>query len=264
MHNTYEDFKVEILRMTSIDLTSYKERQMKRRIDSLISKNQFDNYPDYIMALKTNKEIYNEFINYITINVSEFFRNYSQWEVLEKDILPYLLSKSRSIKIWSAACSTGEEPYSLVMLLTKFMPIEKIRIVATDIDKEILCKAQNGLYGEKSIDSVPQEFKKFFVKEGEFIRIKDEVKRCVSFSFHNLLKDPFPSNCDMIVCRNVMIYFTEEAKVEIYKKFNKSLNKEGILFVGSTEQIILCNKYNLVPRKTFFYRKEDELDANSN
>lgn len=259
MINTYEDFKAEILKMTGIDLTSYKERQMKRRIDSLIAKNMIENYTDYVNALKTDKEIYNEFINYITINVSEFFRNYSQWQILESEILPCLFHKNKDIKIWSAACSTGEEPYSLAMLLMKIAPFDNIKIIATDIDKTILARAQEGLYNEKSVDTVPQEYRKYFSKEGDFYKISNEVKKRVDFKFHNLLSDPYPDNCDLIICRNVLIYFTEEAKSDIYMKFNKSLRMDGILFVGSTEQIILCNKYNFAPMKTFFYKKEGNI-----
>ena len=124
---TYEDFKKEIYHMSGIDLNCYKERQMKRRIDALIKKNNYNDYHSYVLALKDNKELYNEFINYLTINVSQFFRNPSQWEVLEKEIIPYLLKSSSDLKIWSAACSTGDEPYSLVMLLSKFIPLSKLK-----------------------------------------------------------------------------------------------------------------------------------------
>lgn len=259
MINSYEDFKTEIYRMTGINLTAYKERQMKRRIDSLITKNQYNNYADYVTALKTNKPLYEEFINYITINVSEFFRNYGQWEVLESEIIPFLLKRNNNLKIWSAACSTGEEPYSLVMLLSKFLPLTSIKIIATDIDKEVLSRAQEGIYAVKSVDVIPQEYKKYFIPEGEYYRIRDDIRRCVRFEHHNLLEDAYPTGCDLIVCRNVLIYFTEEAKVDIYRAFNRALRPEGILFVGSTEQIILSNKYKLVPIKTFFYKKEGEL-----
>lgn len=242
--------------MTGINLSSYKERQMKRRIESLISRNNIANYHDYILAIKENNKLYREFINYLTINVSEFYRNPGQWETLEKEVLPMLLSKSKSLKIWSAACSTGEEPYTLVMVLTKFFRLDAIRIVATDIDKEALAKAQIGLYHSKSVEGVPKEnLNKYFTQEGDSYKIKDEVKRCVQFMQHNLLKDSYPDECDLIVCRNVLIYFTEEAKAEIYKKFNHSLKNEKILFVGSTEQIIMSNRYNLTPIKTFFYQK---------
>ncbi|NLK97577.1 protein-glutamate O-methyltransferase CheR [Defluviitalea saccharophila] len=260
MIKTYEDFKKEILRISGIDLNSYKERQMKRRIDALIKKNNYDAYESYVMALKTNKELYNEFINYLTINVSEFFRNPPQWEVLEKEVIPYLLKKSSSLKIWSAACSTGDEPYSLAMLLTKFFPLSKIKILATDIDRQVLEKARMGLYNKKSVEGVPKEFlTKYFVQTGESYKISDEIKRCIDFRQHNLLKDAYPEQCDLIICRNVLIYFTEEAKDEIYKKFNKTLKTGGVLFVGSTEQIILSHKYALTPIKTFFYRKDADL-----
>lgn len=260
MINTYEYFKAEVFKMTGIDLTAYKERQMKRRIDSLITKNQIDSYDNYLNALKTDIRLYEEFVNYLTINVSEFFRNFGQWEVLEKDIIPMLFTKTRNLKIWSAACSTGEEPYSLTMMLLNKFPQVSFKIVATDIDKDVLAKAQDGTYAARYLESMPKEYlNKFFVNEGETYRIKDEIKRFVEFRHHNLLSDSYPQDCDLIVCRNVLIYFTEEAKAEIYNKFNKALKPEGVLFVGSTEQIILANKYRFNPIKTFFYKKEGEI-----
>jgi chemotaxis protein methyltransferase CheR len=242
-------------------LNAYKERQMKRRIDSLIKKNGVDNYDEYVKVLKENKEVYEEFINYLTINVSEFFRNTTQWEVLENVIFPYLFDKfGKKVKIWSAACSTGDEPYSLAMVLSKFIPLNQIQIIATDIDKQILSKAQQGVYNEKSIAGVPKEFKdKYFEKVGASYRVSDELKKCITFKQHNLLKDAYPDHLDLIVCRNVLIYFTEEAKSDIYKKFNGSLKKEGILFVGSTEQIIQSQKYNFETNKSFFYKKISDL-----
>jgi len=256
----YEDFKAVIHDMSGINLSFYKERQMKRRIDSLIRKNNFNSYHDYVMALKANSKLYQEFINYLTINVSEFYRNPAQWEILNNKILPMLFEKSKSLKIWSAACSTGEEPYTLAMVLNNYLPLRSIKILATDIDSEALEKAKIGLYNRKSVENVPpKNIIKYFSREGNFYRIKDELKNCIEFKKHNLLKDPYPSDCDLIICRNVLIYFTEEAKVDIYKKFNKALKNERILFVGSTEQIIMSYKYNLSPIETFFYQKRGDL-----
>lgn len=256
----YEGFKKEILSMTSINLSYYKEKQMKRRIDSLIRKHNFENYYDYIREIKTNKVLFDEFVNYITINVSEFFRNPEQWQVLEREILPTLMSKNKNLKIWSAACSTGDEPYSLVMLLSKFMPLSNIKILATDIDRKAIEKAKAGKYVEKSLDKLPDEYvKKFFTTEGNLYRVKDEIKNCVQFMHHNLLKDDYPKECDLIVCRNVLIYFTDEAKNNIYTKFNGALKKGGVLFVGSTEQIMAPARYKLESFKTFFYTKEEDL-----
>lgn len=253
----YEGFKEEILKMTKINLTLYKEKQMKRRIDALIKKNNFDTYKEYIQALKDSKELFKEFINYLTINVSEFYRNPDQWAVLEKEIFPLLLGRNKKLNIWSSACSTGDEPYTLVMVLNKMLPLSSIRILATDIDMGALEKAKAGVYTSKSLENLPNEMKeKYFTMAGDNYKVKDEVKNCVEFRQFNLLRDPYPAGMDLIVCRNVLIYFTEEAKNDIYKNFNMSLNPQGILFVGSTEQMIMANKYNFKSVKTFFYVKD--------
>lgn len=255
---SYEEFKAKILRLTKIDLNCYKERQMKRRIDALITKSRISSYDAYVEAIQKNADMMAEFVAYLTINVSEFYRNPDQWKVLENEILPYLFERfGNNLKIWSAACSTGDEPYTLVMLLSKFIPIEKIKIIATDIDKQVLGKAQVGLYDEKSLKGLPKEFlQKYFTKVGtRSYQVSDAVKKCVEFRQHNLLKDEYPAGCDMIVCRNVMIYFTEEAKRDIYHRFNKSLKEGGMLFVGSTEQIIAPADYRFINYKSFFYEK---------
>ena len=253
----YEYLKKEVYALTKIDLNAYKEKQMKRRIDSLISKNKIDGYKNYVDAIKKDSKLFEEFVNYLTINVSEFWRNPDQWKVLEENVIPELMKLSgKNLKIWSAACSTGDEPYSLVMLLSKFVPLSNIKILATDIDKQVIEKAKAGLYNEKSIASVPDDLKKkYFTKIGPSYQISDEIKSRVEFKQHNLLKDTYPDRCDLIVCRNVLIYFTEEAKTDIYKKFNASLKKDGVLFVGSTEQIIQAGTLGYATAKSFFYRK---------
>lgn len=254
----YEQFKAQIFTLTHIDLNAYKERQMKRRIDALIAKNKYSGYVDYVDAIKKDKALFEEFVNYLTINVSEFFRNPELWGKLEKEIFPDMIKRAgKNLRIWSAACSTGDEPYSLVMTLSRLIPLENIKIIATDIDKQVLEKAQVGLYNEKSISAVPSDLKaKYFTKVGQKnYQINDCIKKCVEFKQHNLLKDTYPGNLDMIVCRNVVIYFTDEAKHDIYEKFNKSLNKDGILFVGSTEQIINAKELNYESMRSFFYRK---------
>lgn len=258
MLGDYEVFKSEIYALTKIDLNAYKERQMKRRVDALITKHSVTSYKEYVLQLKQNKIWYEEFVNYLTINVSEFYRNPEQWKILEDEIFPYLIKNSgQNLKIWSAACSTGDEPYSLVMALSRKMPLSRIKIIATDIDKQILEKAQAGLYHEKSLKGLPKEFiSKYFEKiNDKTYAISEQVKSCVEFKQHNLLKDEYPKGCDLIVCRNVMIYFTEEAKMEIYKKFNASLKSDSILFVGSTEQIIQPNVIGFKSFRSFFYQK---------
>ena len=253
----YELFKKQVFGLTQIDLSCYKERQMKRRIDALITKCKITSYEEYIRLLKTDKVRLDEFVAYLTINVSEFYRNPEQWKLLEDEMLPYLFERfGNDLHIWSAACSTGDEPYSLVMALSKHIPLSNIHITATDLDKQVLQKAQVGLYNEKSIANVPPEFKcKYFKQIGKSFQISDEIKRCVTFKEHNLLKDPYPRDFDMILCRNVVIYFTDDAKDMIYQKFHQSLKSHGVLFIGSTEQITNYKELGFDRLSSFYFEK---------
>lgn len=253
----YEYLKREVLALTAIDLNCYKEKQMKRRIDTLITKNKIVGYDKYVQGLKTDKALFEEFVNYITINVSEFYRNPDQWKLMDEQVFPELIEKfGKNLKIWSAACSTGDEPYSLVMALSRHLPLNNIKIFATDLDKQVISKAKVGLYSEKSIVSVPADLKKkYFTQVGPSYKISDEIKARVEFKEHNLLRDTYPTDCHLIVCRNVLIYFTEEAKEEVFRKYYKSLAKGGVLFIGSTEQIINYKEIGYERKNSFFYQK---------
>lgn len=214
-------------------------------------------YDKFVAKLRDDKVVFDDFVNYLTINVSEFYRNPEQWRLMDKEIIPELIGRfGKNLKIWSAACSTGDEPYSLVMAFSKHIPLNQINIIATDIDKQVIEKAKVGLYNEKSIAAVPDEFKKkYFTKVGPSYQISNDIKSRVQFKQHNLLKDTYPDRCDLIVCRNVLIYFTEEAKDEVFRKFNTSLKPEGILFIGSTEQIMNYKEINYDRKNSFFYIK---------
>jgi len=253
----YEKFKGAVLAMTKIDLNSYKEKQMKRRIDSLITKHGIKGYEQYVQALKTDKAKFEEFVNFLTINVSEFYRNPDQWRLMETQIIPELIDKfGKNLKIWSAACSTGDEPYSLVMALSRHIPLNQIRITATDLDKQVIAKAKVGLYSAKSIAAVPDDLKKrYFTKIGLSYQISKEIKSRVDFKEHNLLENNYAKGYHMIVCRNVLIYFTEEAKDEVFKKFYQSLMPGGILFIGSTEQIINHRDIGYERKNSFYYER---------
>ncbi len=253
----YEKFKAAVFQLTKIDLNAYKERQMKRRIDALIAKHGIKGYEEYVQVLKTDQARFEEFVNYLTINVSEFYRNPDQWRVMDQQIIPELISKyGKNLKIWSAACSTGDEPYSLVMALSRHIPLNMIRITATDLDKQVIAKAKVGLYNEKSIAAVPEDFKKkYFTKVGLSYQISNDIKSRVDFKEHNLLESAYPKDYHMIVCRNVLIYFTEEAKDEVFRKFYHSLAPGGILFIGSTEQIINHKEIGYDRKNSFFYER---------
>lgn len=259
MLDNYEWFKTEILKLTKIDLNFYKEKQMRRRIDTLVTKNGCKRYEDYVALIRKDKALFEQFVNFLTINVSEFYRNTDQWKLMDETVIPKILENNkRQIKIWSAACSTGDEPYSLAMAFSKHVPLSNIKILATDIDKQVIQHAQVGLYNAKSIAGVPEDLKKkYFTQVGTSYQIADEIKRCVEFKEHNLLKDIYPKDFDLILCRNVVIYFTDEAKDMIYAKFYESLKKKGVLFIGSTEQISNYKDIGFERLSSFYFQKPE-------
>ncbi|MEJ9230949.1 protein-glutamate O-methyltransferase CheR [Peribacillus butanolivorans] len=256
MPQEYEEFIRKIKMLTGIDLSLYKEGQMKRRLTSLYEKRGYHSFREYYKGIQTSPNVLNEFLDRMTINVSEFYRNAKRWEVLEGKILPSLLESQKRLKIWSAACSTGEEPYTIAMILSNLVPLSQIEILATDLDENVLARAKLGVYPDRSLNEVPADIKKqYFIKEEDFYRVDDEIKRRVTFKKHNLLADRFDQEFDLVVCRNVLIYFTEDAKSLLYDKFSASLKSGGVFFVGSTEQIFNPGKYEFETIDTFFYKK---------
>jgi chemotaxis protein methyltransferase CheR len=252
----FAKFIVNIKRSTSIDLSQYKENQMRRRLTTLRSKYGFNTFVEYFAALTNEAKLRNEFLDRMTINVSEFWRNPNRWQVLQDKFLPQMIKESPRLNIWSAACSTGEEPYTLGMILDSLQVLERTTLIATDIDDGVLAKAKEGSYLERSLRDVPAEYKSkyFTASEGAF-RVSDRLRKAVKFQKQNLLLDTFGDRYDLIVCRNVMIYFTEEAKHILYGKFARALKPGGLLFVGSTEQIFSPGQYGLETADTFFYRR---------
>lgn len=256
MSSDYISFVEKVHQKTGIDLAQYKEAQMKRRLTSLREKRGYNSFGHYFEAIVENPSLMDEFLDRMTINVSEFYRNRKRFEVLEHKVIPYLLGKKKRLKIWSAACSTGEEPYTLAMILSQYISLGQVDILATDLDRNALRRAKEGLYHERSLKEVTPEVKlSHFRKEGSYYRVGKNIRDSVTFKEHNLLADNYPSGFDLIVCRNVMIYFTEQAKQVIYHNFSHAMNEDSIFFVGSTEQIFSPQKYGFEVYDTFFYKK---------
>jgi chemotaxis protein methyltransferase CheR len=159
------------------------------------------------------------------------------------------------LKIWSAGCSTGEEPYSLALTMQEYFPGQTARIWATDLDPAALKKAAAGLYSQKASQGVPPHMLKKYFKVGDDYQIADNIRQMVRFEKHDMLGDSFPGDWDLILCRNVVIYFTDEAKEKLYRKFAQALRNNGVLFIGSTEQIFQARELGLESIATFFYRK---------
>ncbi len=254
----FSAFKTKVEHLINLDLTHYKSNQMERRINTLMNRNGIDNLMVYYNLLKKDPEKLREFINMLTINVTEFFRNKDKFDELEKDHLPDIIKNTVNIKVWSAGCSIGAEIYSLAMLLDKHGVLNKTELIASDFDKEILKRAQSGIYAENELKLLDKAYTKYFTpveSDNKKFQISKRLISSVKFERRDLLNSTFEKNFDLILCRNVVIYFTEEAKDELYQKFYDSLKPGGILFIGSTERINNYKEIGFNLTSSFFYKK---------
>lgn len=251
-----EDFKKWVFREFNIDLSAYKSNQLHRRILSLMSRVGVSSVEEYIALLKKDQSQRQKFLDFITINVTEFFRNPEIFDDLKSKIESDLILREKNLKIWSAACSIGAEPYSIAMILDNLRIKGNHNILATDIDSSILERAKKGEFISGEIKNVKSEYmNKYFTKiEDKFI-IDNKIKNMVTFRKHDLILDNYDKGFDLIVCRNVVIYFNQDVKNEIYKKFSTSLKKGGLLFVGATESIYNYKEYGFEKASTFIYKK---------
>ncbi|EDS76720.1 CheR methyltransferase, SAM binding domain [Clostridium botulinum C str. Eklund] len=251
-----KDFEKWVFKEFNIDLSAYKSNQLHRRISSLMTRVGAGTVDDYILLLKKDKEQRQKFLDFITINVTEFFRNPEIFNDLKDKIENDLIKRERNLKIWSAACSIGAEPYSIAMILDNLISRGNHKILATDIDNSILERAKKAEYTKNEIKNVKSEYvNKYFTEEDDKYIISSKIKNMVSFKKHDLILDSYEKNFDLIVCRNVVIYFKQDIKDVIYKKFSDSLKKGGLLFVGATESIYNYRDYGFEKASTFIYKK---------
>lgn len=251
----FTEFHNWIYKEFNLNLNAYKPEQLNRRISSLMSRRGINSLEEYKKVLLKSEEEKEKFLDFITINVTEFFRNPDLFFELQKKIKEYAL-KNSNLKIWSAACSIGCEPYSIGMLINEISPSIKVKILATDIDTNILKRATNGEYIDVEMKNISETFKnKYFNYLNDKYVIDRKIRSMVTFKRHDLILDRYESDFDLIVCRNVIIYFKNETKKEIFKKFSESLKKDGLLFIGATESIYNYKEYSLEKVSTFIYRK---------
>ena len=253
----YKIFMEKVVRKYNIDLRGYKERT-RRRIEILMHKYNIDSFLEYLKFLDKNEDKSKEFVDKLTINVTEFFRNPEKWKEFEEKYFPYLYSRNPRLKIFSAGCSSGEEPYTMAIILDK-LGYTNARIFARDLDLKVLAKAKQGIYDEKALVNVEPKIKeKYFKKvDDKSYQVVPKLKSYIDFKQMNLLQDRFDKNFDLIVCRNVVIYFNQESKDMLYRKFYDSLKPGGLLFVGSTERIFNYRDIGFELKAPFIYIKPE-------
>ncbi len=264
----YAHFALQLKQKTGIDLTLYKEAQMLRRLFALVERSGMKTFREYAAYLQQDPAELTVLLDRMTINVSELFRNAEKWEELERVVLPELLGRRNRLRLWSAGCSYGAEPYSLTLLLEELTPGVRHTIHATDLDRSMLERAQRGRFTFEDLAAPPaSRFQRCFLKhekeaasnspsEAAFCwEVLPSLRERVMFRQHNLLADAFESDYDLICCRNVVIYFTEAAKEQLYQKFYDALAPGGYLFIGGTERIFHYGQFGFEMPLPFLYRK---------
>lgn len=255
----YAYFVRTVRRLTGVDLTLYRSNQMRRRLDALLQRLGLTGFLEYARLLERDPARLQEFRDYFTINVSEFFRDPERFQYLERVVLPELLAARPSLRVWSAGCSIGAEPYSVAILLLELAPGRHHRVLATDVDRTVLARARAGTgYSSADVRNVaPNRLQRFFSPspDGRGFDVCPEVKTLVQFQEHDLLGPAPGADFDLILCRNVVIYFTEEAKSGLYDRLAGALREGGVLFVGGTEIVPAAARLGLTTAGISFYRK---------
>lgn len=276
----FEQLKAKVLLDKSFDFGKYTEAFVKRRLSIRLDKLKLppEDYLSYIKVLDSDPEEYPRLFDAFSVNVTEFFRDPELWQALLVKYFPELMTKkllsgNRSIKIWSAGCSTGEEPYSIAVVLSETLRVGLTPLItATDIDDDALRKAAAGRYPEAKLAGitkvraglVEEYFKPDPGPDGgsgaKFMSAGKELRKMIFFKKHNMLKDPVLANTDVIFCRNAMIYFSREIKETVYGYFRDSLEPGGLLVIGKSELIPAYTAdrtgFEQIDRVLHIYRKK--------
>lgn len=252
----FEEFYDWADKNLELNLAAYKQRQLQRRINTVMGQAGTTSLQEYSELLEHDLAIRQDFLDYITINVTDFFRNQELFVEFEEAILEELVPNFTKLKIWSAACSIGSEPYSLAMIVKNNRLELKEKILATDIDQQVLDYGKKGVYKKYELKNLGEEFVEeyFKQKENDYI-LSPAIRQMVHFKKHDLLQSSPDTGFHAVVCRNVIIYFKREAKEELYQKFSQALVPGGLLFTGATETIYKPEIYNLEKIGTFIYKK---------
>ena len=253
-------------KVTGFDARGYRESTLKRRLGRRLLATKSKNYKEYLAFLKKNPSECHSFLDALSINVTDFFRDKTVFLTLKRKILPSMIEKLLSeqrkrMRIWSIACSGGQEPYSLAMTLNEIIENQrkglKFIIFATDLNEAVLKKTRTARYTKKEIKNVPKIYiNKYFAKsdKNEF-EIKENIRKLIKVRKHDLIDGKMEGKFHLILCRNLLIFLTPGLQSEVLKKMHASLKKEGILVLGTAETPKNENLFRCLSPQDHIYQK---------
>lgn len=249
--------------LTGHDFSNYKRPTLLRRVARRLQVHELTDMESYVTLLRENNDEAQALLRDLLISVTNFFRDKEAFAALEQDIIPRLFVNKTSndtVRVWSCGCATGEEAYSLAMLLSEYAGKQsdapKIQIFASDISEEAIRVAREGRYDDSLVaDMSPERLQRFFVKDGKGYRVKKEIRDLVLFAPHNVLRDPPFSRLELITCRNLLIYLNRDTQEKIFEVFHFALRPNGFLFLGSSESAeSVTNLFNILDKKNRLYQ----------
>lgn len=248
------------------DFSDYSRASMLRRINRFMENSNMGSVVDLKYELTNNPSIFTKFVNEIVVNVSEFFRDPSFFKSLTTNVFPYLESYPK-INIWSAGCSFGEETYSLAILLKELELLHKSRLYATDISSNAIEKSKKGIYSNKDFKEYSNNYfscggkeslNEYFISDGKKSIINSDLKKNILFTHHNLVTDGAFKECQLVLCRNVLIYFNGDLQNKVLTLFHDSLPMHGFLALGKKESLRFSSvhdKFKEIDRIEKIYQK---------
>ena len=248
----------------SITFTSTNRSILESRLKERLREKKLDSVKVYYEAIANNQGELKSFLDSVTTNLTRFFRNQPHFDALKNYVIPELIKIKKPtgnnvIKIWSAGCSTGEEPYTIAMLLSEILPPGwKFEIIASDLSLKCLMTAKEGFYAESRISGIPEAYlKKYFDKVEGGYKIHTDIMSKIRFDYHNLKNDSGQRNLDIIFCRNVIIYFDEAAQTSVINRFWDAMQNKSFLFIGHSESLFgMKTKFEFVKTEwATLYRK---------
>jgi two-component system CheB/CheR fusion protein len=264
----FEDLLLHVKEVRGFDFTGYKRSSLMRRVDRRMVQLQIEGYAEYQDYLELHPDEFTALFNTILINVTAFFRDPESWEYLRTEVLlPLVAAKAPGtpIRLWSAGCASGEEAYTLVMLLCEILGPEefraRVKIYATDVDEEQLTEARHATYSQKAIEAVPADLlERYFEPAGNRYVFRKDLRRSVIFGRNDLVQDAPISRIDLLTCRNTLMYFNAETQARIIGRYHFALVESGVLFLGKAEMLLShAHLFQPIDLKRRIFRKVSRL-----
>ncbi len=240
----FEKIRDLIYNASGIHFSSSNRTILESRLKERLRKSETPTVDEYIKLITSDEGEMKTLLDTVTTNLTRFFRNTAHFQTFERHVIPELVAYKKSkgektLKLWSAGCSTGEEPYSLAMVLKDLLPSDfTFEITASDLSLKSLMTAKEGFYPDNKMNGVPEKYlNRYFERKANGYQVKEEIKKTIKFDYHNLKLDSGLRKLDIVFCRNVIIYFDEAAQTNVINKFYNAMNDHSYLFIGHSESL---------------------------